>query len=301
MMFGRLCSPALPLCHHHTYLVRVAPNHHSAGQCEMSDSTSTRLAPPRAGGTANSSLMEDYEEMQRLLASLAARGIEVPSSGLQNESAMTHLELALRHLWRGLLVGGAGVLRCWQPRSHGDSVATDDKDDSPRRIGLGTTTEIDGTPKAEVLSAKGLIMPVGTWKENWDICILLLILYSAVVVPVRVCFDADAHGAMWLLEVAMTLAFIVDMGFTFNQVYFDQASGQWITSRPQIAKNYLSGWFWIDAPSSVPVELVDILVGNAGSLKLLRFLRMFRLLRLLRLLKIEEYIDTLENHFDMNL
>jgi hypothetical protein len=87
---------------------------------------------------------------------------------------------------------------------------------------------------------------------------------------------------------------------TFNTVFFDNATGQWITSRGQIALNYLRSWFWVDAPSSVPVELVDIFVQN-NSLGLLRFLRMFRLLRLLRLLKIEEYVDTLENAFDVNL
>jgi len=90
------------------------------------------------------------------------------------------------------------------------------------------------------------------------------------------------------------------MYFTFNTVFFDNATGQWITSRGQIALNYLRSWFWVDAPSSVPVELVDIFVQN-NSLGLLRFLRMFRLLRLLRLLKIEEYVDTLENAFDVNL
>jgi CRP-like cAMP-binding protein len=262
------------------------------------DATSTSFAP-RDGGSASSSLMEEYEEMQRTLAALAARGVELPSSGLPDESALTHLELALRHLWRGLFVGCASALRCWQPKPHVRSAATHDKDEFAP-VGMDAV-EIDGTPKAEVLSARGLIMPVGTWKEKWDICILLLILYSAIVVPVRVCFDADAQGVVWLLEVSMTLAFIVDMGFTFNQVYFDATTGQWITSRSEIAKNYLSGWFWIDAPSSVPVELVDLFLGDVGSLGLLRFLRMFRLLRLLRLLKIEEYIDTLENALDMNL
>jgi hypothetical protein len=51
----------------------------------------------------------------------------------------------------------------------------------------------------------------------------------------------------------------------------------------------LAGWFWIDAPSSLPVELLTAIM-NEGSgsshLSLLRFLRLFRLLRLLRLLKV---------------
>ena len=110
------------------------------------------------------------------------------------------------------------------------------------------------------------------------------------MVPVRVCFSEDATGFMWVLEVCMTFSFIADMYFTFNTVYFDSGTGQWITTRRQIALNYLKSWFWVDAPSSVPVELVDVFVQN-NSLGLLRFLRMFRLLRLLRLLKIEEYVD----------
>ena len=47
------------------------------------------------------------------------------------------------------------------------------------------------------------------------------------------------------------------------------------------------GWFWIDAPSSLPVELLTLMMdGTSSQLSLLRFLRMFRLLRLLRLLKV---------------
>ena len=42
---------------------------------------------------------------------------------------------------------------------------------------------------------------IGTWKEQWDLVVLVLILYSAAVVPVRVCFDADAKGALWFIEV----------------------------------------------------------------------------------------------------
>ena len=76
-------------------------------------------------------------------------------------------------------------------------------------------------PESEALAMMGLIMPVGTWKEKWDLLILVLILYSAVVVPVRVCFDEDAQGFMWVFEVSMTFGFITDMYFTFNTIYFE--------------------------------------------------------------------------------
>ena len=77
----------------------------------------------------------------------------------------------------------------------------------------------------------------------------------------------------------------------------------WVTSRADIAKRYLRGWFWIDAPSSVPVELVELTLPNSedSSLAMFRLLRMVRLLRLLRLLKIEIYVRRLEDRLEDEL
>ena len=76
-----------------------------------------------------------------------------------------------------------------------------------------------------------------------------------------------------------------DVLFNFNTAYLDDT--RWVISRPRIAVTYLQGWFWIDVPSSVPVELIDMFVeGDNDHLAMLRFLRLFRLLRLLRLLKV---------------
>ena len=43
--------------------------------------------------------------------------------------------------------------------------------------------------------------PKLTHKQNWDLAILLLILYSCVVVPFRIGMSADAEGYVWLFEV----------------------------------------------------------------------------------------------------
>ena len=66
-----------------------------------------------------------------------------------------------------------------------------------------------------------------------------------------------------------------------------------------------AGWFWIDAPSSLPVELITIFAPPGAEenkeLSFLRFLRMFRLLRLLRLLKVDVYVAKVEDNFEVNL
>jgi hypothetical protein len=99
---------------------------------------------------------------------------------------------------------------------------------------------------------------------------------------------------------------------------------------------YLKGWFWLDAPASVPVELLDLVGETPSSLGFLRVLRMFRLVRLSRshapaphlpppihlpstshpppipspippqvrlfkLLKIDAYLEALEDMFDTSL
>lgn len=54
------------------------------------------------------------------------------------------------------------------------------------------------------LFGEGTIVPdEGSWKQKWDMLILVLILYSAVVVPYRVCFDDDPKGRFWIFEVRL--------------------------------------------------------------------------------------------------
>ena len=54
----------------------------------------------------------------------------------------------------------------------------------------------------------------GSWKQIFDVVILVLILYSAVIVPVRVCFNDDAQGGYWVFELAMSFCFLADVFFS---------------------------------------------------------------------------------------
>merc|ERR1719421_1498900 len=115
--------------------------------------------------------------------------------------------------------------------------------------------------------------------------IMVLILYSAATAPLRVCFDADAEGIVWLFEASMSLVFITDMSFSIRTAFFDNEKTVWVVDGWEISKRYLLGWFWIDGPSSLPVEFIELALppgADASSLTGLRMLRMFRLIRLLR-------------------
>jgi hypothetical protein len=142
-----------------------------------------------------------------------------------------------------------------------------------------------------------LVKETSANKTRWDVLMMLCILYSSVVVPVRICFHLDAEGAVWVFEATMSIMFLCDLVLTFNTAFIEE--GEWVTSRARIARRYLSRWFWIDAPSSIPVELIELAVGGAASthaLSAFRVLRIIRVLRLVRLLHIGFYISRLEEH-----
>ena len=282
------------------------------------------------GPNVDAQMVTRYEVLREYMAQLSAIGVIDEHLYEDRDSLAVHAVMAARHLRRACALALASLLQFVsgsppsEPRDQQQAIPASSSrrgpvvGGSPRRGPVNSAASgasalpdqslddgpdesgLEGSPTPASLARRGLIMPIGTWKEKWDLLILFLIVYSAVVVPIRVCFDYGATGFMWKLEVSMTLAFIVDVVLSFNTVTFHAQTGKWITSRDRIAKAYLTSWFWIDAPSSVPVELITLFFDAQG-LGLLRVLRMVRLIRLVKLLKIEEYIETLENAFDTDL
>lgn len=78
--------------------------------------------------------------------------------------------------------------------------------------------------------------------------------------------------------------FLVDILVIFNTAYYSPYL-ELITSRKQIAKKYVTGWFLIDVMSILPIELLaDSINTNFNSI--IRFARMGKLARLIRLTKL---------------
>lgn len=171
-----------------------------------------------------------------------------------------------------------------------------------------TSRSGDSSPASLTSSSCTLpvFLPTGSIKKRWDFLVLLLILYSGVMVPVRVCFAAEADGFWWYLEMVTSLCFCADVLCTFNTAVLVGDGANWIVDRGVIARNYLSGWFWVDAPSSLPFELFELLLpagkpGEEHSFRVLRTLRVLRILRLMRLLRLDVFIARLEEQYDVNL
>ena len=157
---------------------------------------------------------------------------------------------------------------------------------------------------------KFIFFPVSGLKQAWDFLIMVLVIYACVVIPYRAAFE-EAEGAWFWFEAGLQLVFCLDVLLNFNTAYLENE--RWYLSRGKIAKRYLAGWFWIDFPSSIPFDLVELYalpqlrdaVGGGEALEtmlpMMRALRLFKLLRLINLLRVGEQVAAIEDRTGYNL
>lgn len=157
-----------------------------------------------------------------------------------------------------------------------------------------------------------LFSPDSQGKQTWDLTCMLCIMYQAILVPYRLCFDDDAHGNMLVFETIIDCIFMSDIFVQFNTGYY--SIGKLVKSRKMITLNYLKTWFVIDFISSIPYNYVftdQIMLqitlqmsGNSTSsttlskapklLRLIKLARFLRFLRLLRVLKLKQILYRIE-------
>lgn len=177
-----------------------------------------------------------------------------------------------------------------------------------------------------------LIQPNSRFKVGWDTLAIVLLVYTVVIVPVRIGFEIEdfCPSGIWWWETFIDVAFLIDLGLNFvTAIYIDEAlppgsparshfgggNQQALeTSLAKIAVAYLKSWFIIDLVSSVPIDTVMGLsvhgcIGRAIStaeadqaadlsfLRMVRIVRLVKLLKILRVLKLQSRLDDLGDKF----
>lgn len=145
-----------------------------------------------------------------------------------------------------------------------------------------------------MLSASAMINPHSTFRRNWDVIQLILLVYVATIVPWRICFSRDVAlwSSMFFFELFIDLFFIVDIMLNFRTAVIT-SNGDVLVDAKVVAKNYLRSWFFLDLLSCMPFGYVqyfqdpDTSTNSAqASVRLLRVLRLVKLLRLTRVIQV---------------
>ncbi|CAM9246327.1 unnamed protein product [Ectocarpus sp. 6 AP-2014] len=139
-----------------------------------------------------------------------------------------------------------------------------------------------------------LLQHESTGKLTWDIVMMILIIFSSFVNPLKIGFDVTSRGALLVIEVLVDFSFIFHIGLTFRTTVMDTETKETITDVREISARQgrkhdffpcffcleARGWFVLDVASSLPVALIAHTVDVTGQEN---FFYMFKLLRTLKL------------------
>ncbi len=133
-----------------------------------------------------------------------------------------------------------------------------------------------------------MINPENIFKQIWSGWILLLTIFMAVEIPLRLCLNYHLDGWVLFLDHLSYLIFGIDV--VLNFLTADYIGGQLVTNRKTIARQYLRSWFIFDFLAAFPFELL-LAAGSMSTFTTTA--RVFRLFRLVRLARIAQFVQRL--------
>jgi hypothetical protein len=155
-----------------------------------------------------------------------------------------------------------------------------------------------------------MLLPSSSFRKKWDLSQAIVLLYVSISVPIRVGFNEQATGALFMIDFLVDMYFWADIGINFMSAFEDAVSGKLVTDRCLIAEEYARGWLCVDLIASVPVDLAMQIQSNtfecslfpdsvpcptqkssAQLLKMLKIMRLVRLVKILRLARITRIIN----------
>ena len=147
---------------------------------------------------------------------------------------------------------------------------------------------------------KWRINPDGIFKKVWETTKFCLLLYTLLYLPTKVAFiDDNNFVLLYWIDKGIDVIFVSDIFLTFFTPVYVKVD--MIISLKDIAKNYISGWFFLDVISVLPFEDFMTLIGRKStSVELLAGLtKAFRLMRLMRLIRLFKAFDftNADNYF----
>ena len=138
-----------------------------------------------------------------------------------------------------------------------------------------------------------VIHPSSTFRRNWNVLAMVLILYTSFYIPIGLAFIRCSGPEDWhfWFNVLMDVFFITDLILNFYTGYFEDEA--LILDLKKIRRKYLCSIdFLVDFVSTIPVDYFAISASDCGASqsaragKIFRTLKVFRIFRLLRLLRL---------------
>jgi hyperpolarization activated cyclic nucleotide-gated potassium channel 1 len=160
-----------------------------------------------------------------------------------------------------------------------------------------------------------MLLPSSTFKQVWNAFVVVLLIYTATVMPYHMAFvETQSTGQWFIIDAVIDVSFFLDIIVVFFSAY-EEDDGSIVTDRRRIAWNYLTTWLIIDCIAVFPFELLEsgsseVSVSSSGGykhlLRLMKLPRLYRLIRIVRLLKFasknkaSDFMERLQDLLQLN-
>jgi hypothetical protein len=132
--------------------------------------------------------------------------------------------------------------------------------------------------------------PLDEFKNTWDLCLVLVLIFSSLMSPYRLAFVEEDDTTWKVINTVVDLVFGIDILVVFNTAYYDD-DYKIVEDRKVIATTYMKGWFIIDFGAIVPFEFIFGSIGSYnGLIKIARIGRLYKLLKLTRMLRVFKFV-----------
>ena len=121
------------------------------------------------------------------------------------------------------------------------------------------------------------------WRDVWKFVVLVATIFAAIEIPLRLALSYRVEGWLCYLDWTITALFTVDIVLNFRTPIVK--AREVLTSRREIAREYLKTWFVIDFLAAIPFDLLvaGALPATSLTFRVLRLLRLTRVFRLVHL------------------
>ncbi|XP_047136875.2 potassium voltage-gated channel subfamily H member 6 [Hydra vulgaris] len=158
----------------------------------------------------------------------------------------------------------------------------------------------DILPQYKLFQEKGrsyIILHYSGLKAIWDWFILLLVMYTAIVIPFMVTFVLSpksctaTNRSLYIIENIVDIMFVIDIIINFRTSFVD-SNDEVVYDSCRIAVNYLKGWFILDFLAAFPFQLLCVISHVNQTTTLISLVKSARLLRLVRVTrKLDMYFE----------
>mmetsp|Transcript_4855 Transcript_4855/g.10619 ORF Transcript_4855/g.10619 Transcript_4855/m.10619 type:complete len:1243 (+) Transcript_4855:157-3885(+) len=129
-------------------------------------------------------------------------------------------------------------------------------------------------------------------KVAFDLTIGLFVIYSVLVVPLRIPFgyQLEWYSPLWCIEATMDFCFLMDICLSFFTAFMED--DHLVFNHNKIIRRYCFSWFVPDLLSTITIP-IEMAIGRGGHTDILKILRMLRMVKLLRLVKLASKMSSL--------